>query len=102
MESQAACGSGTLFLVCTQSRKEPNPMTAKATPTIPERPDDIKRAILEQEREAWYNTVFQARVRLEAQELIQQTFKREGGDALIVQLTQSIEDAVLAIGFYDK
>jgi len=78
-------------------------MTAKTSnATIPERPDDIKRAILEQEREAWYNTVFQARVRLEAQELIQQTFKREGGDAIIKQLTTTIEDALLAIGLFDK
>ena len=78
-------------------------MTSKATiPTIPERPVDIQRAILEQEREAWYNTVFQTCARLEAQELIQQTFKREGGDALIKQLTQAIEDAVVAIGLYDK
>jgi len=69
---------------------------------LPERPIETQRAILEQEREAWYNTVFQSRVRMEAQELIQATFKREGGDQLIVQLTQSIEDAIIAIGFYDK
>jgi hypothetical protein len=69
--------------------------------TIPERPVDIQRAILEQEREAWYNTVFQARARLEAQELIQRTFKREGGDALIKQLTDTIEDAVVAIGLFN-
>ena len=74
----------------------------QTTPIIPERPDDVKRAILEQEREAWYNTVYQARVRLEAQELIQQTFKREGGDALIKQLTTTIEDALVAIGLFDK
>ena len=76
----------------------------QATPKIdmPERPIETQRAILEAEREAWYNTVYQSRVRMEAQELIQATFKREGGDALIVQLTQSIEDAIIAFGFYDK
>ena len=78
------------------------PTTPKIAQDIPERPVEVKRAILEQEREAWYNTVYQSRVRMEAQELIQKTFKREGGDALIVQLTQSIEDAVIAIAFYDK
>ena len=76
-----------------------------ATPsnlTIPDRPLDVQKAILEAEREAWYNTVFQSRARLEAQELIQRTFKREGGDGVIKQLTESIEDAVVAIGHYDK
>jgi hypothetical protein len=75
---------------------------AKLGLELPERPVEVKRAILEQEREAWYNTVYQSRVRMEAQELIQATFKREGGDALIVQLTQAIEDAIIAIAFYDK
>ena len=69
---------------------------------IPDRPLDVQKAILEQEREAWYNTVFQCRARLEAQELIQRTFKREGGDAQVKQLTEAIEDAVVAIGLYDK
>jgi hypothetical protein len=76
-----------------------------ATPsnlTIPDRPLDVQKAILEAEREAWYNTVFQSRARLEAQELIQRTFKRDGGDAQIKALTESIEDAVVAIGHYDK
>ena len=76
-----------------------------ATPsnlTIPDRPLDVQKAILEAEREAWYNTVFQSRARLEAQELIQRTFKREGGDGQIKGLTESIEDAVVAIGHYDK
>jgi len=69
---------------------------------IPDRPLDVQQAILEGERDAWYNTVFQARARLEAQELIQRTFKREGGDAQIKALTESIEDAVVAIGLYDR
>jgi hypothetical protein len=76
-----------------------------ATPsnlTIPDRPLDVQKAILEAEREAWYNTVFQSRARLEAQELIQRTFKREGADGQIKALTESIEDAVVAIGHYDK
>ena len=76
-----------------------------ATPsnlTIPDRPLDVQKAILEAEREAWYNTVFQSRARLEAQELIQRTFKREGGDTQVKALTESIEDAVVAIGHYDK
>jgi hypothetical protein len=77
-------------------------LTTAASLTIPERPLDVQKAILEAEREAWYNTVFQSRARLEAQELIARTFKREGGDAQIKALTESIEDAVVAIGHYDK
>jgi hypothetical protein len=76
--------------------------TGKLALDIPDRPLDVQKAILEQEREAWYNTVFQCRARLEAQELIQRTFKREGGDAQVKQLTEAIEDAVVAIGLYDK
>ncbi len=75
-------------------------MTANLT--IPDRPLEVQKAILEQERESWYNTVFQARARLEAQELIQKSFKREGGDNVIKQLTEAIEDAVVAIAMYDK
>lgn len=77
-------------------------MTDAASLTIPERPLEVQKAILEGEREAWYNTVFQSRARLEAQELIARTFKRDGGDAQIKALTESIEDAVVAIGHYDK
>jgi hypothetical protein len=76
--------------------------TTMKTLEIPDRPLDVQQAILEGERDAWYNTVFQARARLEAQELIQRTFKREGGDAQIKALTESIEDAVVAIGLYDR
>ena len=76
--------------------------TTMKTLEIPDRPLDVQQAILEGERDAWYNTVFQARARLEAQELIQRTFKREGGDAHVKQLTESIEDAVVAIGLYDQ
>ena len=76
--------------------------TTTKTLEIPDRPLDVQQAILEGERDAWYNTVFQARARLEAQELIQRTFKREGGDAQIKALTESIEDAVVAIGLYDR
>ena len=46
--------------------------------------------------------MFQARARLEAQELIQRTFKRENGDALIKQLTDTIEEAMVAIGLFDE
>jgi hypothetical protein len=77
-------------------------LTDAASLTIPERPLEVQKAILEGEREAWYNTVFQSRARLEAQELIARTFKRDGGDAQIKALTESIEDAVVAIGHYDK
>ena len=76
--------------------------TTMKTLEIPDRPLDVQQAILEGERDAWYNTVFQARARLEAQELIQRTFKREGADGQIKALTESIEDAVVAIGHYDK
>jgi hypothetical protein len=77
-------------------------LTDAASLTIPERPLEVQKAILEGEREAWYNTVFQSRARLEAQDLIARTFKRDGGDAQIKALTESIEDAVVAIGHYDK
>jgi hypothetical protein len=77
-------------------------MTPTPAATLDNPPADVQKAILEQERQAWVNTVFQCKVRLEAQELIQKSFKREGGDGLIKQLTEGLEDAVVAIGMYDK
>jgi len=62
-----------------------------------DRPADIQRAIIEAEREAYANTIYQAQLRIEVQEHLRKALGRKGNEELIKSLTEQIEDAVAAI-----
>jgi hypothetical protein len=71
-------------------------MAAKPTIELTERPIDVQRAILVAEKEAYENTVFQARLRIEIQERIKLLVGTDTAE-LIKSLTKTIEESMAAL-----
>lgn len=65
------------------------------------RPADVQRAILEVEREAFENTIFQAEFRIEAQQRLKTVLGNDVTEP-IKALTKQIEEAMVVIALIDE
>ena len=65
------------------------------------RPAEVQRAILEAEREAFENTIFQAEFRIEAQQRLKVVLGNDVAEP-IKNLTKQVEEAMVVIALIDE
>jgi len=85
----------------TDKKPKGNQTVSKPRIDLKPRPADVQRAILEVEREAFENTIFQAEFRIEAQQRLKTVLGNDVAEP-IKTLTKQIEEAMVVIALIDE